>query len=37
MEILEVSCSTGQGMEQWLDWLKQRKAAMLERVCAAEA
>jgi hydrogenase nickel incorporation protein HypB len=37
MEILEVSCSTGQGMDEWLGWLNQRKAAMLARVCAATA
>lgn len=26
MEILEVSCSTGQGMDAWLRWLRDRRA-----------
>jgi hydrogenase nickel incorporation protein HypB len=26
MEILEVSCSTGKGMDAWLGWLRQRQA-----------
>ena len=37
IEILEVSCSTGAGMNEWLAWLEMRKEAMLARVCAAEA
>lgn len=27
MEILEVSCSTGKGMDAWMEWLRQRRAA----------
>ncbi|MGA8530234.1 MAG: hydrogenase nickel incorporation protein HypB [Acidobacteriaceae bacterium] len=27
MEILEVSCSTGKGMDAWLGWLRERRAA----------
>jgi hydrogenase nickel incorporation protein HypB len=37
IEILEVSCSTGAGMNEWLAWLEMRKEAMLARVCAAKA
>jgi hydrogenase nickel incorporation protein HypB len=27
MEILEVSCTTGQGLDQWIEWLEKRRAA----------
>ncbi len=30
MEILEVSCSTGKGMDGWLAWLRQRAAAAVQ-------
>jgi hydrogenase nickel incorporation protein HypB len=25
MEIIELSCSTGQGLERWMNWLKERQ------------
>jgi hypothetical protein len=25
MEILEVSCTTGEGLDQWMQWIKRRK------------
>jgi hydrogenase nickel incorporation protein HypB len=28
MEILEVSCTTGQGLEEWLQWLDKRRTAV---------
>jgi hydrogenase nickel incorporation protein HypB len=28
MEIVEVSCQTGDGMKQWLDWIDARLAAV---------
>jgi hydrogenase nickel incorporation protein HypB len=28
MEILEVSCTTGQGLEQWIQWIEKRAAAL---------
>jgi hydrogenase nickel incorporation protein HypB len=28
MEILEVSCTTGQGLEQWVGWLEKRRVAV---------
>jgi len=27
MEILEVSCTTGQGLDQWIQWLQRRRGA----------
>lgn len=30
LEILELSCTTGQGMEQWLSWLTARRQRRLE-------
>ena len=27
MEILEVSCTTGQGLDQWIEWLEKRREA----------
>ena len=33
MEILEVSCTTGRGLDQWVQWLeKRRKAVVRERI-----
>jgi hydrogenase nickel incorporation protein HypB len=28
MEILEVSCTTGQGLDQWIEWLEKRRSAV---------
>jgi Ni2+-binding GTPase involved in maturation of urease and hydrogenase len=28
MDILEVSCTTGQGLDQWIKWLEQRREAV---------
>ena len=28
MEILEVSCTTGQGLDQWIQWLEKRRGAV---------
>ncbi|HXZ28037.1 MAG TPA: hydrogenase nickel incorporation protein HypB [Terriglobales bacterium] len=35
MEILEVSCATGQGLDQWRQWLKQRQQAARRHLTAA--
>ncbi len=37
MEILELSSSTGEGMDTWSDWLARRREAMLQRICTARA
>ena len=29
MEILEVSCTTGQGLDQWIQWLEKRREAVI--------
>ncbi len=34
MEIVEVSCSTGGGLERWLAWLRQRQEAARARAAA---
>lgn len=34
MEILEVSCSTGEGMDAWLAWLRERRAASVAQAGA---
>jgi len=26
MEILEVSCTTGQGLDQWIEWIEKRRS-----------
>jgi Ni2+-binding GTPase involved in maturation of urease and hydrogenase len=28
MEILEVSCTTGQGLDEWIQWLQKRRQAV---------
>ncbi len=33
LEILELSCTTGQGMEGWRSWLSRRRESMLKSVC----
>lgn len=35
IEIIELSCTTGLGMNDWLAWLEHRKAALLTRLCVA--
>lgn len=35
IEILELSCTTGQGLEQWRSWLSRRREALLRSICAA--
>jgi hydrogenase nickel incorporation protein HypB len=35
MEVLEISCTTGEGMDSWRNWLARRREAMLQRACAA--
>lgn len=35
MEIIEVSCTTGEGLDTWLSWLTQRRQRMYTRICAA--
>jgi hydrogenase nickel incorporation protein HypB len=37
IEILELSCATGQGLEEWRTWLSRRREAMLRRICTARA
>jgi hydrogenase nickel incorporation protein HypB len=34
MEILEVSSRTGEGLDQWLSWITQRRQQMYEQICA---
>jgi hydrogenase nickel incorporation protein HypB len=29
MKILEVSCTTGQGLDQWIEWLEKRRSAVI--------
>jgi hydrogenase nickel incorporation protein HypB len=31
MEIIDVSSTTGEGLERWMDWLERRKVAARER------
>jgi hydrogenase nickel incorporation protein HypB len=35
MKIIEVSSTTGEGLEQWLTWIKRRRQQMYQRICAA--
>jgi hydrogenase nickel incorporation protein HypB len=35
MEILEVSCTTGEGMDNWRSWLSRRREAVSQRPCVA--
>ncbi len=35
MEIIELSCTTGAGMEQWRNWLRRRQAAARARAAAS--
>jgi hydrogenase nickel incorporation protein HypB len=37
IEIIELSCQTGQGLDVWLNWLRQRRAAARERFACAGA
>jgi hydrogenase nickel incorporation protein HypB len=37
MEILELSCTTGEGMHEWSDWLALRRKTTLQRICSARA
>jgi hydrogenase nickel incorporation protein HypB len=37
MEIIELSCTTGEGMDAWSAWLSRRRSAMGERAFAAQA
>ncbi|WP_026441614.1 hydrogenase nickel incorporation protein HypB [Pseudacidobacterium ailaaui] len=37
IEILEVSCTTGEGLEGWRVWLSNRRKALLQRTCVARA
>lgn len=37
MEILEVSSTTGEGLEEWRAWLSNRRKSFLERICMARA
>jgi len=37
IEILEVSCTTGKGLEGWRAWLSNRRLALLQRGCIARA
>jgi hydrogenase nickel incorporation protein HypB len=34
MEIVELSCTTGQGFEHWMNWLQQRRKRAFEQVIA---
>jgi len=36
MEIVELSCTTGEGMDEWSGWLSRRRAGMLQRACVAQ-
>jgi len=36
MKIIEISCTTGAGMDEWGAWLSRRRAAVSQRVCAAQ-
>jgi len=35
IEILELSCTTGEGMEFWRRWLAGRRESLLRKICAA--
>lgn len=35
IDILELSCTTGQGLDEWRAWLSRRREAMLRRICTA--
>jgi hydrogenase nickel incorporation protein HypB len=35
MEILEVSSTTGEGLNRWFSWIELRRQQMYQRVCAA--
>ncbi len=35
IEILELSCTTGQGLDAWLAWLAYRREIQLRSICAA--
>ena len=37
IEIIELSCQTGQGFDRWQSWLKQRRSAARERFACAGA
>jgi hydrogenase nickel incorporation protein HypB len=37
IKILELSCTTGQGMDEWQAWLSRQREAMLRRICTARA
>ncbi|HEY5256575.1 MAG TPA: hydrogenase nickel incorporation protein HypB [Acidobacteriaceae bacterium] len=37
IKIIELSCQTGQGLDVWLNWLAQRRAAARERFACAGA
>ena len=37
IEIIELSCQTGQGLDVWQNWLRQRRAAARERFACAGA
>lgn len=36
MEILELSCTSGEGLKDWLAWLSRRQKTMLQRICTAQ-
>jgi hydrogenase nickel incorporation protein HypB len=35
VEIIELSCTSGQGMDEWSNWLSQRRKAATQRTSAA--
>jgi hydrogenase nickel incorporation protein HypB len=35
IDILELSCTAGQGLHEWRAWLSRRREAMLRRICTA--
>jgi hydrogenase nickel incorporation protein HypB len=37
IEIIELSCQTGQGMDEWKNWLTRRRLATRERFACAGA
>jgi len=37
MEIVKVSCLTGNGMREWLTWLEHRKGAFLTELAQSVA
>jgi len=37
IEILELSCTTGEGLDNWFRWLSRRRENMLQRLCATHS